>query len=184
VVKPIQDDVSTYTQRSGLLSLISFRTAIESDLVALEWNGEYSHYRQLYQEIFQSAQRGDAILWLADLKEVGIIGQLFVQLNSVRRELADGVSRAYMYAFRIKPGYRRNGIGSYMLSYVEKHLLDHGFQYICLNVSRDNAAARELYERSGYRIIAAEPGYWHYIDNDGEKQYVHETAWRMEKELG
>jgi len=183
VEKPIQDDVSS-THRSGLLSLISFRTAIESDLVALEWNGAYSHYRQLYQEIFQSAQRGDAILWIADLEDVGIIGQLFVQLNSVRRELADGASRAYLYAFRIKPSYRRNGIGSYMLSHVERRLLDRGFQYICLNVSRDNAAARELYERSGYRIIAAEPGYWHYIDDHGIRQYVHEPAWRMEKELG
>lgn len=184
MVKPTQFIDSPYTQRSGLLSLISFRTAVESDLMALEWNGEYSHYRQLYQEIFQSAQRGDAILWLADLKDVGIVGQLFVQLNSLRRELADGVSRAYLYAFRIKPAYRRNGIGSYMLSYVEKCLLERGFQYICMNVSRTNTAARELYERSGYRIIAAEPGYWHYIDDHGIRQYVHEPAWRMEKELG
>jgi len=184
VIKPVQIPISSSLQNSGLLFLINFRKATERDLVALEWNGEYSHYRQLYKEIFESAQKGDAILWLADLKDVGIIGQLFVQLISVRMELADGMSRAYLYAFRIKPNYRRNGIGSYMLSYVERNLIERGYHYICLNVNRDNIEARELYERSGYHIIAAEAGYWHYIDNQGKRQYVHEPAWRMEKELG
>ena len=184
MIKPAQNIVTSYSKNSAFLSRISFRTAAESDLVALEWNGEYSHYRHLYQEIFQSAQNGEAILWLAELIDAGIIGQLFVQLNSVRMELADGVTRAYLYAFRIKPSYRRNGIGSYMLSFVDNNLVDRGYQYICLNVSRDNAEARQLYERSGYRIIAAEAGYWHYIDNQGKRQYVHEPAWRMEKALG
>jgi ribosomal protein S18 acetylase RimI-like enzyme len=102
----------------------------------------------------------------------------------MRLELADGVNRAYLYAFRIKHDYRRNGIGSHMLNYVENYLIKHGFRYICLNVSRENTEARELYERSGYRVVAAEAGYWHYIDNHGVRQYVHEPAWRMEKVLG
>jgi ribosomal protein S18 acetylase RimI-like enzyme len=184
VIKPAQNFLASDLKNSALLSRINFRTAAESDLAALEWNGEYSHFRHLYQEIFQSAQKGDAILWLAELRDVGIIGQLFVQLNSARMELADGVTRAYLYAFRIKPNYRRNGIGSNMLTFVEKNLVDRGYLYICLNVRRDNTEARQLYERSGYRIIAAEAGYWHYIDNQGKRQYVHEPAWRMEKALG
>jgi ribosomal protein S18 acetylase RimI-like enzyme len=150
--------ISNSTWNQELISLIDIRYATENDLVALEWNGEYSHFRRLYKEIFQSAQKGDAILWVADLRDVGIIGQLFVQLKSMRMEFADGVNRAYLYAFRIKSDYRRNGLGSHMLNYVENHLIMQGFHYICLNVSRDNTEARTLYERSGYRMVAAEAG--------------------------
>ncbi|OGO27729.1 MAG: hypothetical protein A2W33_08600 [Chloroflexi bacterium RBG_16_52_11] len=184
MVETAYQSISHSSRNQELISLIDIRGATENDLVALEWNGEYSHFRRLYKEIFQSAQKGDAILWVADFRDVGIIGQLFVQLNSLRMELADGVTRAYLYAFRIKPDYRRNGVGSHMLNYVENHLIKQGFRYICLNVSRDNTEARELYERSGYRVVASEPGYWHYVDNRGMRQYVHEPAWRMEKVLG
>lgn len=175
-MKPICKDLS-------LLSLIQLRIATDADLPELEWNGEYSHFRQLYRDIYQSARKGEALLWIAELSGAGIIGQLFVQLNSARYELADGENRAYIYGFRIKPSFRKKGIGSYMLGFVEKDLEKRGFQKVCLNVDCENVDARRLYERFGYSIIAAEPGHWSYLDDNGVRQFVHEPAWRMEKEL-
>jgi len=159
------------------------RIATDADLPALEWNGEYSHFRQLYREIYHSARKGEALLWVAELSTVGVIGQLFVQLTSTRKELADGVNRAYIYGFRIQSIYRRKGIGNFMLHFVEDDLEKRGFQYVCLNVNQENIEARRLYERCGYSIVSVEAGYWSYLDENSVRQYVHEPAWRMEKEL-
>ena len=160
------------------------RTVNRDDLPSLEWNGEYRHFRILYQDIFQSSLRGEAIMWIAEVDGVGIVGQLFVQLVSARSELADGASRAYIYAFRVQEAYRGQGIGSRMLHVVEESLVQRGFCWVSLNVGQDNIAARRLYTRHGYYVVAAEPGRWSYLDEYGIRHEVNEPAWRMEKRLG
>lgn len=164
-----------------LIENIVIRNAYSDDLPALEWNGELEKFRLLFQDVFRSSLRGEAVIWIADHKEEGIIGQLFVQLVSMRKELADGWERAYIYGFRIQPGFRGCGIGSKMLSVAETDLVKRGFRLVSLNVSRENAEARKLYERNGYSVVAAEPGNWSYVDNQGKRQQVYEPAWRMEK---
>ena len=123
------------------------------------------------------------MLWVAELPGVGVIGQLFVQLKSRRPELADGAGRAYIYAFRVRPAYRHHGLGTHMLQIVEADLRERGFRRVTLNVGRHNLQARRLYERLGYRVVAAEPGRWTYVDHRGRVRCVHEPAWRMEKVL-
>jgi len=162
---------------------IQFRQLKEDDLPALEWGGEYRHFRRLYREIYQNMLAGNAILWVADLEGVGVIGQLFVQLSSSRQELADGVKRAYIYSFRLKPPYRGHGVGTRFLQVVERDLYRRGYRQVNLNVNRDNPQARRLYERLGYRVVAAEPGRWSYRDDLDTWREVIEPAWRMVKTL-
>jgi ribosomal protein S18 acetylase RimI-like enzyme len=171
-----------------LTELVLIRQANQEDLPALEWEGEYSHFRRLFAEAFQRAQYGKAVMWVAELPERGIIGQLFVQINGQEPEKnplftkEDGI-RAYIYGFRVRPEYRRCGIGSRLLKIAETDLARRGFRKIALNVARDNRDARRLYERFGYRVVSAEPGIWSYLDADGKRQQVCEPAWRMEKRL-
>jgi ribosomal protein S18 acetylase RimI-like enzyme len=165
------------------ISSVRIRTAAEEDLPALEWNGEYAHFRRLYQDIFRSSKRGEAVLWVAELEDQEIIGQLFVQLNSARPELADGIRRAYIYGFRVQAAYQGRGVGTRMMQAAEGDLLQRGYQLVTLNVNRDNPGARRLYERLGYRVVAAEEGRWSYVDDRGQRREVHEPAWRMEKKL-
>jgi ribosomal protein S18 acetylase RimI-like enzyme len=162
---------------------IVIRHPTQADLLALEWNGAYTHFRRLYQDIYDSSLRGEAILWVLELPEAGVVGQLFVQLISSRRELADGLQRAYIYAFRIQPDYRGHGLGGHLLSAAEDDLRQRGFRIGVLNVARDNEAARLFYHRWGYQVVAAEPGQWSYVDNLGRRCWVDEPAWRMEKVL-
>ena len=165
------------------LSEVVFRQAVESDLPALEWNGQFQHFRQIYQDIYRLSLRGEATIWVAELPEVELIGQLFVQLKSARFELADGKSSAYIFGFRVKPEYRSFGVGSRMMEWVEEDLLSKGYKRVNLNVNHDNIRARNLYERLGYRVIGEEPGNWSYIDDKGKLQDVNEPAWRMGKKL-
>jgi ribosomal protein S18 acetylase RimI-like enzyme len=168
---------------SQRFSRLLVRQVTQNDLPALEWGGVYRHFRRLYRDIYHSACQGKAVLWVADFEDEGVIGQVFVQLDSARKELADGDSRAYIYGFRVQPKYRRLGIGGRMLQTVEQDLALRSFQFACLNVGRENPDARRFYERYGYQVVAAEPGRWSYLDDRGNRREVHEPAWRMEKHL-
>jgi ribosomal protein S18 acetylase RimI-like enzyme len=176
------DQLSTLDD-PGWLSRLKVRQVTKQDLPALEWDGEYRHFRRLYHEIYNSACQGKAVLWVADLDPAGVIGQVFVQLDSARKELADGQKRAYIYGFRVRPLYRGQGVGGRMLETLEKDLLSRRFSLSTLNVGRQNPGARRFYERYGYQVVADEPGRWSYLDDKGERREVHEPAWRMEKLL-
>jgi len=163
------------------LSSIYLRYATRDDLSALEWNGEFTHFRRLYHEIYQNVSQGRALIWVVDIPGNGIIGQLFVQLNSHRQELADGSRRAFIYGFRIQQAYRDHGVGSRLLEKAEADLIKRRFRWVTLNVGRQNLKAIRFYKRHGYRIIAAEPGKWSYFDHQGLHQEVCEPAWRIQK---
>ena len=165
------------------LSKVTIRVLREPDLNALEWDGEYTHFRRLYRQIFQSTHKGRARMWVADLSGSGVIGQLFVHLDSTRKELADGTGRAYIFGFRVKPAYRGFGLGERMLDIIERDLLNRNYRWVTLNVGRQNQDARRFYERLGYRVVAKEPGRWSYLDDRGCRREVHEPSWRMQKQI-
>jgi ribosomal protein S18 acetylase RimI-like enzyme len=169
---------------TALEEKIQIRQVTREDLPALEWDGEYRHFRRLFADAYQRAERGEAVLWIAELPEIGIIGQLFVQIGEQSNNNSrNGGSKAYIYGFRVRAQYRDQGIGSRLLETAEADLSTRGFHRVALNVGRDNNNARRLYERFGYRVVAPEPGIWSYIDHRGRRQYVQEPAWRMEKEI-
>jgi ribosomal protein S18 acetylase RimI-like enzyme len=165
------------------LQRIHIRHIRRSDLPALEWDGEYKHFRRVYADAYARAEKGQTILWAAELPGTGIIGQVFIQLTCDRPELGDGRCRAYLYSFRIKSAYRGFGLGTKILELVEDDLRQRGYEYMTLNVAKDNPDAQRLYLRHGYRIIAHEPGIWWYPDEHGNWRQVNEPAWRMEKRL-
>ena len=101
------------------MSELLIRPLTYEDLPALEWDGEYTHYRRLYRQAYQNACKGNTVMWIAELSGKGIIGQLFVQLTSARKELADGKSRAFIYGFRVRSGFRASGVGSRLLQTIE-----------------------------------------------------------------
>ncbi|HWQ84749.1 MAG TPA: GNAT family N-acetyltransferase [Anaerolineales bacterium] len=169
--------------RQDWLSQVTIRHLEAGDLPALEWDGEYTHFRRLFQDAYEYALQGRSILWVADLQGRGVIGQLFIQLFSGRRELADGNNRAYIYGFRIQPPYRRAGLGTRMMNVAEQELIARDFQYVTLNVGHNNPDAKRLYETHGYQVVASEPGRWSYLDHEGIRRDVDEPAWRMEKKL-
>jgi ribosomal protein S18 acetylase RimI-like enzyme len=175
--------VESRTSSEKLLQRVRIRLMAEADLQGLEWGGEYAHFRKLYADAYQRYQRGLSVLWVAEMHGIGIIGQVFIQLSCDRLELADGVRRAYLYSFRIKPAYRRLGLGSRIMDVVEEDLRRKGFRTVTLNVAKENADAQRLYRRRGYQVVAHESGIWSYPDQHGVWHQVEEPAWRMEKDI-
>lgn len=152
-----------------------------SDLLALEWDGEYLHYRRVYRKIYEQSRIGRTLPWVIDVPNDGIIGQLFVQLDSQNKSLADGLSRAYLFSFRIKPKYQGQGWGTKLLNYVEKGLLERGYCWTTLKVSKSNELARLFYEHRGYTVVGEDWGEWRYMDHRGIQQVVIDPSYQMEK---
>ncbi len=165
------------------LPQVIIRTLRQSDLPALEWDGEYTHFRNVYTAAYERMVKGNAVLWVAALPSEQIIGQVFIQLICDRAELADGVERAYLYSFRIQPTWRNAGLGSRMLATLEYDLRRRGYKSLTLNVAQVNVDAQRLYLRKGFRIVASDPGIWTYLDHHGDWQRVEEPAYRMLKKL-
>lgn len=168
---------------SQVLKDVTIRKLEKADLPALEWDGEYLHFRNVFRSVYKRMQEGTVMAWVADLPEHGIIGQIFLQMDCDRPEMADGWNRAYFYSFRMKPPFRNLGIGSQMLKIVEDYITAKGFTRLTLNVARENVEAIRLYQRFGYQIVAEEPGIWSYMDHIGDWHTVKEPSWRMEKLL-
>jgi ribosomal protein S18 acetylase RimI-like enzyme len=162
---------------------IQVRPLEEDDLIDLEWEGEYSHFRTVYQNTYRRCLDGKALSWVAIHPNKGLIGQVFIQLECDRPELADGKERAYLFSFRIKPEYRNRGLGSRILEILETEIKSRGYKIITLNVARENSCAIRLYERKGYKTAAADPGRWSYPDEKGCWHEVEEPSWRMEKNI-
>jgi ribosomal protein S18 acetylase RimI-like enzyme len=169
--------------RPAWIEQVIIRHLRSEDLPALEWDGEYTRFRKLYLSAFERSRMGQSVLWVAEHQGVGVIGQLFIQLESDSVDLADGSTRAYLYAFRIRPGYRCEGLGSFMMNLAEADLIRRSFKVITLNVTQDNLEAIRLYERRGYKIIGPDAGRWSYPDHEGVWQTVEEASWRMEKQI-
>lgn len=159
------------------------RKAMAQDLPDLEWDGEFTHFRRVFADAYDRQISGSSMIWVAYLSGVGLVGQLFIQFLCDRHELADGDCRAYLYSFRVKPLYRSLGVGSHVMDVVENDLRLRGFQYVTLNVAKENFRAQDLYRRRGYHVIASESGRWSYPDHMGIWHHVEEPAWRMEKKL-
>ena len=161
------------------------RPVTRADLPALEWEGAYTHFRNLFAAAFRDSQQGRNVLWVAVSREEGrLIGQAFVQLTSlVRPQIADGVTRAYVFSVRVRPELRSRGVGTQLMKTVEADLAQRGMQFVTLNVAVDNPAGYRFYRRLGYHKVGDEPGQWSYIDHRGERCHVNEPAWRLEKAL-
>lgn len=162
---------------------VCIRQAEKRDLTDLEWEGEYAHFRRLYADTFSMVEQGSAVIWIAELNGAGLIGQCFVSLKRNHSDLVDGVRKAYIYGFRVKPNYRNQGIGTKIMLALEKDLREREILQATLNVGQDNHKARRFYERLGYVVVGSDPGYWSYIDDKGKRIDMHEPAWRMIKTL-
>lgn len=158
------------------------REATWEDLQNLEWEGEYRHFRRLYRRAMEEADRGRRILLVAE-SDAGLVGQIFIQLTSARRRLADGHKSGYLYSFRVRPEYRNKGIGSYLLQAAESILRERGYQRSVISVAKNNSGARRLYERCGYRIFSEDSGEWSYVNHVGELQQIEEPSYLLEKSL-
>jgi len=173
----------TAAQRHALtLNLnIVFRLAERSDLVKLEWGGQYAHFRRMFKETFDDQLMNRRLMLLADLDGYPV-GQIFIQLDSPAGWLFGG-RRGYLYSLRVVDALQRHGIGTALIHEAEQLLSQRAHGTVSIAAAKDNMDARRLYERLGYHVVAEDDGRWNYVDELGRTQQVSEPCWILEKYL-
>jgi [ribosomal protein S18]-alanine N-acetyltransferase len=96
----------------------------------------------------------------------GPIGYVLVQRRSTS-------TAAHLSSIAVKPGAAGKGLGKHLLAAAEAEARAKGCERLRLEVRADNAAARKLYENTGYRRVEIVDDYY----EDGE------AAWRYAKAL-
>jgi predicted N-acetyltransferase YhbS len=94
-----------------VVEAVSFRVrpAVESDLKALEWEGEYARFRRVYRRAMDDTRRNRRLILVAEAAGQ-VVGQIFAQYQSTHRPL--GCGHAATAALRVRPAFPQPGIGS------------------------------------------------------------------------
>lgn len=174
-------------QDDGLLQFsismeITVRPACYEDIANMEWNGQFKHFRRLFQRSYREHVEGRRLMLVADSNGYPI-GRLFIQFNSKNKRTSDGVSKAYLYSFHVIENMRGHGIGNHMMDVAEDILIERNFKFATIAVAKENHGALRLYERRGYRRYGEDDGSWHYYDHRGRLRHVDEPAYLLEKKL-
>lgn len=159
---------------------VTLRAAVRSDLAKLEWYGQYAHYRSLFRRTFRDQQIGRRLMLVAATNDFPI-GTISIQFQSTESRVADGITRAYLFSFRVMEMFRHRGIGTRLIQEAEALMVDRGFQWATIAVAKDNHNARQLYERLGYRIFKDDPGRWSFMDHHGQVRQINDPCWLLEK---
>jgi len=172
----------TATERS-VLTLefqVVFRLAEKDDLPKLEWYGQYTHFRRVFQRAYEDQLAGRRLMLLADMNGWPI-GQVFIQLESLDDNLVGSGKRGYFYSLRVMDHLQHRGIGTALIHEAESILISRGYVSVSIAAAKDNPGARRLYERLGYRVFMEDGGRWHYVDHEGKTRQVVEPCWVLEK---
>lgn len=161
---------------------LQIREATEFDLSALEWDGEYIHFRRVYQEAMKEVKKGRRVIFIAEA-DTEHIGQIFVNLFSTWRNAVLGLRTGYLHSFRVKPAYRNRGVGRMLIQTAENFLISRDFQRVVISVARNNYGALRLYQQLGYEIFCDDPGRWSFLNHLNQIQHVAEPALILQKSL-
>jgi ribosomal protein S18 acetylase RimI-like enzyme len=167
-----------------MVELLAFdiRSATESDLPGMEWEGEYRRFRRLYRQAWADVKHGRRLILLAQADGV-LIGQIIVQVGANLPVLDDGTLTGYLHAFRVRPAYRNQGVGTRLIQQAEASLRQRRIQRVAIAVDKSNPEARRLYERLGYSFVGEDPGEWTYLDDEGQERAVSEPSYILAKSL-
>lgn len=92
---------------------------------------------------------GNTEFWTIDHDDE-LIGELYVFKNLEDKDFADGKSRAYLAAFRVREDYRGRGLGSQLMNTVFEHLKEIGFETATIGVDETEEHNIQLYQRLGF----------------------------------
>ena len=170
--------IHEFTQHElRLKAKLKIRMATADDVMQLEWNGQYTHFRNLFRRAYREQRRGNRVMLVMDFNGYPI-ARLFIQFID-----DDDKSRGYIYSFTVMEPFRSLGIGTRMLATAEAILRKRNYRLATISVAKTNIRAFQLYQREGYQAYGEDDGQWQYLDHEGQTHYVNEPSWLMKKAL-
>ena len=147
--------------RFGVALEVVIRRCDERDLPGLEWWGMFTPHREIFTDAYARHRRGENVMLVADVNGHPA-GQAWIDLV---KHAADGVG--VLWAVRVFPLLQGLGIGTRLMEAAEDELRRRGYAWAEIEVERENAGARRLYERQGYAVVHEVVNEWGYTTPEG-----------------
>ena len=119
------------------------------DLYVLWELFDYNNVEQMISECGYNIQNGIIDIFVL-YDENTLIGELRVRYESDDESFAIQGKRAYLYAFRVREGFRNKGYGTYLLKSVLSELKANGYSEFTVGVEDDNLRAIHMYQALGF----------------------------------
>ncbi len=119
------------------------------DLYVLTELFDYNNVEQMIDECTRNIQNGVIDIFVL-YDENTLVGELRVRYQSDDESYAIRGRRAYMYAFRVREGFRNKGYGTYLLKSVLSELGANGYSEFTVGVEDDNLRAIHMYQALGF----------------------------------
>ena len=137
------------------------RKCRSEDVRALEWEGLFTHHREILERTYREQLHGEQVMLVADL-DGALVGQVWVDLRSERHR-----DTAMIWALRTRPSHERCGVATQLLAAAEAIAREHGFRATELAAEVANTRARRLYQRRGYNSTERVTQTYSYTTPDG-----------------
>ena len=141
----------------------------------LTWCGPPSHLRNVAVEVARVAE-GD-VFYLA------VCGPNDVPVAVGGADLTRSEGTGRLYQFAVLPALQSCGLGTLLIGALEDRVRERGLRRMDIGVGEDNARAKALYERLGYRVFGSEVDRWTYERDDGTVATVEDLCTLLGKDL-
>ena len=127
---------------------MEIRKADGGEMLKLWGYGEGARPSPTARYFYENIAGGNADFWTLD-RNGALLGELYAFLDIKEdRDFADGKDTAYLCAFRIRPEYRGQGLGTRLMEAVLADLKARGFRWASIGV--DDGRNERLYRRMGF----------------------------------
>ena len=129
---------------------MKIRKASGEEMLELWEYPDAEHASPTARFFYQNISSGNAVFWTVE--HCGeLIGELYVFKNiEADQDFADGVSTAYLCAFRIRKDCRGQGLGTRLIETVLADLKAGGFRRVTIGVAPEEERNLRLYRRLGF----------------------------------
>ncbi len=153
------------------------RRCRQDDLRKLEWDGLFTHHREIIERTWRQHRTGRQVMLVAEAGGAPV-AQVWIDLARARSRRT-----AIIWALRVHPALQGRGIGTRVLREAETVIRRRGFAAAELVVENGNEHAQRLYKRLGYREARRLGQSYHYTTPDGHVREHRLDLVEMVKEL-
>ncbi len=118
----------------------------------MAWRATDDYLAQWCRKEIQEHMGGKRVLLVAEVRGQ-LVGTVQFVPNHEEKDLADGQTTAYLEALEVKDGFRRRGLGTWLVTSVERLAVEQGFRRLTLMVEPDNDPALSLYRKRGFAFV-------------------------------
>lgn len=121
-----------------------------------------------YNYFLDNINKGIIEFWTVEVNGQ-FVAELYIFWDSIDKDEANGIDRAYLCAFRVQKEYQGKGIGSVLMRKVIHRIRYKGFKEVTIGIdNREYNKLKRLYEKFGF-IEELKSTYIdkHFLDKEG-----------------